>query len=141
MQTFGFLKVLIYKLDKLLIKETFINKMTKKYSGAFTALITPFNEKIETDYNGFKQNIEFQIKEGISGIVSMGTTGESATVTHEEHSKIIARTVKFSDKRCVVIGGTGSNSTEEAVMETEKAQKNGVDAVLLVDCYYYYYQL
>ena len=128
--------MIVYKLNTLLIKETFTYKMVKTYAGAFTALITPFDEKFQIDYVGFKKNIEFQIEEGISGIVAMGTTGESATVTHEEHSEIIARAVKFSNKKCVVIGGTGSNSTEEAIMETAKAQKNGVDAVLLVDCYY-----
>lgn len=107
-----------------------------KYQGCWTALVTPFTDDYEIDWNGFRSNIAFQIAEGVSGILPMGTTGESPTVSHDEHSAVIRKAIEFSGKKCNVFGGTGSNSTDEALMETEKAFKAGVDAVLLVDAYY-----
>ncbi|MCX6695171.1 MAG: dihydrodipicolinate synthase family protein, partial [Candidatus Altiarchaeota archaeon] len=110
--------------------------MNLKYTGAWTALVTPFDGKFNVDWNQLERNILFQIEEGITGILPMGSTGESATVTHEEHSRVTLKSVEYAKGGCKVIAGTGSNSTDEAIYETDKAVAAGVDAVLLVDCYY-----
>ncbi len=105
------------------------------FSGVYTALITPFkNDKI--DYTALEKILEDQISSGVSGVVPMGTTGESPTVTHEEHNEIIKKTVEIVNKRVQVIAGTGSNSTKEAVLLSTVAEKAGVDALLLVSPYY-----
>jgi len=105
------------------------------FSGCYTALITPMNEK-GVDYDGLAQLVEFQVNNGISGILAVGTTGESPTLSWEEHSKVIDDVNKIANGRCVTIGGTGSNSTEETLIGTEHAVECGVNAVLLVDPYY-----
>lgn len=105
------------------------------FQGAFVALVTPFkNGKI--DEEALKNLIEFQIENGINGIVPCGTTGESATLTHEEHNQIVDITVKAVNGRIPVIAGTGSNSSEEAVALTRHAKKAGADAALLITPYY-----
>merc|ERR1711920_818611 len=105
--------------------------------GAITALVTPWAEDGEAvDYDQLRDLVEFQINEGINGLVPMGTTGESPTVSHEEHDKIIAMTVKYVNGRVPVIAGTGSNSTKEAMRLTQEAKNAGVDAVLVVNPYY-----
>ncbi|MFH1789182.1 MAG: 4-hydroxy-tetrahydrodipicolinate synthase [Candidatus Altiarchaeota archaeon] len=106
------------------------------YAGCWTALVTPFNKVLGVDWEQLERNIDFMVEEGLTGVLPMGTTGESATVTHEEHAKIIERVCGYASGKCKVLAGTGSNSTDEAVYETEKAVNCGVDAVLLVDCYY-----
>ncbi|MGH8046178.1 MAG: 4-hydroxy-tetrahydrodipicolinate synthase, partial [Chthoniobacterales bacterium] len=88
------------------------------------------------DAEAFRALIEFQIAEGISGIVPVGTTGESPTVTHEEHMEIIRVAIETAKGRCKVIAGTGSNSTAEAIALTVEAEKMGADAALLVAPYY-----
>ncbi|MDD5459796.1 MAG: 4-hydroxy-tetrahydrodipicolinate synthase [Phycisphaerae bacterium] len=105
------------------------------FHGAMTALITPFDNG-QVDYNTLDEIIEFQIENGIDGIVPVGTTGESPTLTHEEHKKVIERVVKKVAGQVPVIAGTGSNSTAEAIELTEFARKVGADASLQVDPYY-----
>ncbi|MGB9597410.1 MAG: 4-hydroxy-tetrahydrodipicolinate synthase, partial [Candidatus Poribacteria bacterium] len=105
------------------------------FSGCYTALITPMTEE-SVDYEGLKRLVEFQIHSGVSGILAVGTTGESPTLVWEEHSKVIEEVHRIAKGRCMVIGGTGSNSTEETMLGTKHAVENGVEAVLLVDPYY-----
>ncbi len=107
-----------------------------KFEGAWTALVTPFTEEKKIDWQGLEQNIEFQVSQGVSGLVPTGTTGESPTLGWEEHNQVIEKAVEISGKRSSVMAGTGSNSTKEALAGTEHAVKISADAVLLVDCYY-----
>jgi 4-hydroxy-tetrahydrodipicolinate synthase len=105
------------------------------FAGTFTALVTPFiNDQL--DEAAFKALIEAQIAAGITGIVPVGTTGESPTLDHAEHAKVIKLAVKSANGRCKVIAGTGSNATYEAVSLTVEAEKLGADAALLVAPYY-----
>ncbi len=105
------------------------------FRGTFTALVTPFrNDRI--DEAAFERLVEFQIENGVSGIVPTGTTGESATLDHAEHNRVIELAVKFARGRCQVIGGTGSNATSEAIALTVEAEKAGADAALIVAPYY-----
>lgn len=105
------------------------------FEGAFTALVTPFkNGKI--DYDALEKHIEFQIAQGIDGVLPMGTTGESPTVSFEEHEEFIRRVVKIVNGRVKVLAGTGANSTSEAVWLTKCAEDAGVDAALSVNPYY-----
>lgn len=105
------------------------------FEGAYTALVTPFkNDKI--DYDALENHIEFQIREGIDGVIPMGTTGESPTLSFEEHEEFIRRVVKIVNKRVKVIAGTGANSTSEAIWLTKGAEDAGVDAALSVNPYY-----
>ena len=107
-----------------------------RFEGVWTALVTPFTKEGKIDWEGLERNIEFQISQGIRGLAPTGTTGESPTLEWEEHNQVIEKAVKVAGKRCPVMAGTGSNSTEEALAGTEQALKIGVQAVLLVDCYY-----
>ncbi len=105
------------------------------FRGSIVAVVTPFkNEKI--DEAKLKDLIDFQIKNGTSGIVPCGTTGESATLSFEEHERTIELTIAWVKKRIPVIAGTGSNSTQEAIMLTKHAAKSGADASLQVSPYY-----
>ena len=104
--------------------------------GVYTALITPFTKEGAFDEAAFKDLIEFQIASGISGLVPCGTTGESPTLSHEEHDRVIQLTVETAAGRVPVIAGTGSNATSEAIQLSQHAEKSGVDAVLLVNPYY-----
>jgi 4-hydroxy-tetrahydrodipicolinate synthase len=105
------------------------------FRGTYTALVTPFrNNRI--DEAAFAQLIESQIAHKIAGIVPVGTTGESPTLDHDEHTHVINLAVKAARGRCKVIGGTGSNSTAEAIDLTRDAEKVGADAALLVAPYY-----
>jgi 4-hydroxy-tetrahydrodipicolinate synthase len=105
------------------------------FSGPMTALITPFANGT-VDETRFKQQIERQIRGGISAIVAVGTTGESPTLTVEEHERVIELAVKFADGRIKVIAGTGANSTAEALELHRFAKQVGADACLSVDPYY-----
>ncbi len=107
-----------------------------KFEGAWTALVTPFTEENEIDWEGFQKNIEFQVSQGITGVLAVGTSGESPTLNWEEHTQVISNCFDISQKRCGVMAGTGSNSTEEALKATKQAKKAGVESVLLIDCYY-----
>ena len=107
----------------------------KQFQGALTALVTPMrNGRI--DEKGLVDLIEFQIDSGIHGIVPCGTTGESATLSFEEHKRVIELTVKTVKGRVAVIAGTGANSTLEAIELTASAKESGADAVLSVVPYY-----
>ena len=105
------------------------------FRGTFTALVTPFRDG-GIDVSRFEQLIETQIASGITGIVAIGTTGESPTLSHEEREQVIRVAVAKATKRCLVLAGTGSNSTEHAIADTKQAEKLGVDAALLVAPYY-----
>lgn len=107
----------------------------EKFHGAYVAIVTPFING-ELDEQGFVDLIEFQIANGTHGIVPCGTTGESATLSFEEHKRVIDITVKVVDGRVPVIAGTGANNTLEAIEFTESAQESGADAVLSVAPYY-----
>jgi 4-hydroxy-tetrahydrodipicolinate synthase len=104
--------------------------------GVFTALVTPFNNKNEIDRDALKRIVDFQIKEGISGLVPMGTTGESPTVTIEENLDVVELVVKAADNKVPVIAGTGSNCTDEAIRMTKVAKAIGADYSLQVNPYY-----
>jgi len=103
--------------------------------GTFTALITPFNGQ-EVDYAGIERLTEFQIENGISGILAVGTTGESPVLSWEEHNAVIEKVARECRGKCISIAGTGSNNTKEALEATKHAAGMGVDAALLVDPYY-----
>ncbi|HPS86957.1 MAG TPA: 4-hydroxy-tetrahydrodipicolinate synthase [Spirochaetota bacterium] len=105
------------------------------FEGAYTAIVTPFNND-KIDYNALELIIERQISEGIDGIIPMGTTGESPTLSFEEHEEFIRRTVKIVNGRIKVIAGTGANSTSEAIWLTKGAEDAGVNATLSVNPYY-----
>jgi 4-hydroxy-tetrahydrodipicolinate synthase len=107
----------------------------KKFHGALVALVTPFIDG-QLDEQGLKDLIEFQIKNGTHGIVPVGTTGESATLSFDEHKKVVDITVKTVNGRVPVVAGTGANSTLEAIELTESARDSGADAVLSVVPYY-----
>jgi len=104
--------------------------------GALTALITPFSDKGGVDEKAFRNLVEWQIKEGIHGLVPVGTTGESPTLTHNEHKHVIEICVEQAKKRVPVVAGTGSNSTAEAIELARHAEKAGADAALVVTPYY-----
>ncbi|HEX9830341.1 MAG TPA: 4-hydroxy-tetrahydrodipicolinate synthase [Thermodesulfobacteriota bacterium] len=103
--------------------------------GSIVAIVTPFKNG-DIDENALKDLIEFQIENGTHGIVPCGTTGESPTLSHEEHEYVIELTVKAVKKRIPVVPGTGSNSTDEAIRLTKFAEKVGADAALSIVPYY-----
>jgi 4-hydroxy-tetrahydrodipicolinate synthase len=105
------------------------------FHGALTAIVTPFRNG-RLDGPALRKLVEFQIRNGISGIVPCGTTGESATLSYEEHERVIDLVLETSDGRVPVIAGTGSNNTKEAVLLTRYAKKAGADAALLITPYY-----
>ena len=105
------------------------------FKGSIPAVITPFIDD-EVDYDSLLKVLNFLIDNGSDGLVPCGTTGESPTLSHEEHKKIIEETIRIADKRVPVIAGTGSNNTLEAVEYTAHAEKSGADAALIVTPYY-----
>ncbi|MCL2138305.1 MAG: 4-hydroxy-tetrahydrodipicolinate synthase [Treponema sp.] len=107
-----------------------------EFEGAFTALITPMKDSGEVDYDGFRRLINFQIDEGIDGIVPLGTTGETPTLDEDEEERLIKIAVETVNKRVPIIVGTGSNDTKHMVQYTERAKRLGVDAALVVTPYY-----
>lgn len=106
------------------------------FTGTHTALVTPFTKDGQIDESRLRQLIEQQIAAGIDGLVPCGTTGESPTLSHEEHNHVIELVVRFAAGRCKVIAGTGSNATDEAIFMTQHAKKVGADATLQVAPYY-----
>lgn len=108
---------------------------TNQFSGVITALATPMKEN-SIDYEGLDALVAHQLSGGINGLVSMGTTGESPTLSHDEHISVVEATVKAVAGKVPVIAGTGSNSTREAVNLTKKAEAAGVDGFLQVAPYY-----
>ena len=110
-------------------------KRSRQFTGSYTALVTPF-QRGAVAYGELRKLVEAQIKGGIDGLVPVGTTGESPTVSHEEHLEIIRVTIEAARGRVPVIAGTGSNSTDEAIHLTEGAAAAGADGFLLVAPYY-----
>ncbi|MDR1498032.1 MAG: 4-hydroxy-tetrahydrodipicolinate synthase [Puniceicoccales bacterium] len=109
--------------------------LSARFSGTFTALVTPFKDG-NVAYDDLRNLVEFQIANGVNGVASVGTTGESPTLNTDEHLEVIARTIEFARGRIPVLAGTGSNSTAEAVFFTQHADKAGADALLIVAPYY-----
>lgn len=105
------------------------------FKGSFTALITPFKDG-HLDEDAFRRLVEWQITEGTHGLVPVGTTGESPTLSHDEHKRIVELTVEIAKKRVPVIAGAGSNATSEAIDFARHAADVGADAVLVVTPYY-----
>ena len=105
------------------------------FQGSLVAIITPFTET-GVDYDALKKLVEFQIENGTHGIVPCGTTGESPTLDHDEHAKVIETVIKAANKRVPIVAGTGSNSTAEAISLTQHAEKAGADGALVVTPYY-----
>jgi 4-hydroxy-tetrahydrodipicolinate synthase len=105
------------------------------FRGTFTALVSPFRDDA-IDFSALEKIIEAQIAAGIDGLVAVGTTGESPTLSHEEKEQIIRFTIEKANKRCLVLAGTGSYSTRDAISATQAAEKLGVDGSLVVAPYY-----
>ena len=105
------------------------------FNGALTALITPFRDGA-VDEPALRDLVEWQIQSGIDGLVPCGSTGESATLTHDEHERVIKLTIEQARKRVPVIAGTGSNATAEAIRLTASARAMGADGALLISPYY-----
>ncbi len=101
-----------------------------------SALVTPFQENLEIDYESLKRLTEHQIQHSIDGIVILGTTGESPTITQNERLQLIESVIKYTNKRCDVLVGTGSNSTQKTIEWTNEAKSLGADASLIVTPYY-----
>ena len=106
------------------------------FKGAGVAIVTPMHEDGSVDYESFEQLVEFQIANGTDAIIVCGTTGESSTLTHEEHLDVLRYCAKVVAGRVPVVAGTGSNCTETAVYLSQEAEKAGVDGLLLVSPYY-----
>ena len=113
-----------------------MNNIKDKIIGSMVAIATPMNENDEVDYQALEKLLEFHIKNKTDVIVSVGTTGESATLDFSEHEKVIKTTIDIINGRIPVIAGTGANSTSEAIELTRKARDIGADACLLVTPYY-----
>ena len=106
------------------------------FTGSLVALITPMDIKGNVDHVSLKKLVEYHIANGTSGIVSVGTTGESATLDHSEHIDVIKRTIDYADGRINIIAGTGANATKEAIELTNKVENIGVIGCLTVAPYY-----
>ncbi|CAM2796034.1 4-hydroxy-tetrahydrodipicolinate synthase [Vibrio ordalii] len=106
------------------------------FSGSIVALITPFNHDGEVDFVSLKKLVDFHVTAGTDAIVAVGTTGESATLTVEEHVKVVAKTVEFAEGRIPVIAGTGTNATHEAVTFSRLLNNTGIAGCLSVTPYY-----
>ena len=110
--------------------------MMQALKGSLVALVTPMEEGGAVDYESLEKLIDWHINQGTNGIVSVGTTGESATLDVDEHVEVIKHTVKHVNSRVPVIAGTGANSTSEAIELTQESKQNGADFALIVTPYY-----
>ena len=110
--------------------------MMQALKGSLVALVTPMEESGEVDYESLEKLIDWHINNGTNGIVSVGTTGESATLDVDEHLEVIKHTVEHVNSRVPVIAGTGANSTSEAIELTQESKQNGADFALIVTPYY-----
>ena len=112
--------------------------MSLRFEGTYTALVTPFRDEPgqPIDWPALDALVDAQVAGGVAGVVPCGTTGESPTLSHEEHAEVVERTIKRAAKRVQVIAGAGSNSTREAVDLAERAERSGADAVMVVVPYY-----
>src|SRR5262245_29222666 len=116
------------------VREDFMAAKTR-FRGSFTALVTPFKNG-SLDEAAFRALVSWQISEGTHGLVPVGTTGESPTLSHDEHKRVVEWCIEEAKGRVPVVAGAGSNSTKEAVELAEHAEKAGADAVLVVTPYY-----
>lgn len=107
-----------------------------RFQGTFTALVTPFKEDLSIDWDAFDRLVESQIAGGVEGIVPCGTTGESPALDHEEQLELVKRCVKLAKGKCVVLAGTGTNSTKSTIANSQAAARAGADAVMVVVPYY-----
>jgi 4-hydroxy-tetrahydrodipicolinate synthase len=110
--------------------------MRSKFKGSLVAIVTPFAPNGEVDFDTLSTLIEWHIEKGTSGIVPCGTTGESPTLSHEEHEKVVECAVRTANGRVPVLAGAGSNSTEEALRLVRHAEKTGADGALVITPYY-----
>jgi len=108
---------------------------TAIFHGSMTALVTPFNHGV-VDFEALRRMVDWQIESGTHGLVPVGTTGESPTLSHEEHGEVISATIKAAKGRVPVIAGAGSNNTREAVAIAGHAERAGADGLLIVTPYY-----
>lgn len=115
--------------------DTMNTRKGSAFAGLSVAIVTPLRDG-EVDYSRLREQIDFQIAAGVTCLVPVGTTGESPTLSHDEHEKVIAETIQHVAGRCKVMAGTGSNSTAEALRLTTRAAKEGADASLQVAPYY-----
>ena len=106
------------------------------FKGAGVAIVTPMKENLDVDFDRLEEIINFQIDGGTDAIIIAGTTGESATLTMDEHRAVIKAAVEFTKGRVPVVAGTGSNSTRTAIRHTHEAEEDGADALLIVSPYY-----
>lgn len=106
------------------------------FKGAGVAIVTPFKDNLEVDFEQLEKLIDYQIDNGTDSIIICGTTGESSTMSHDEHIEVIRACASYVNKRVPVVAGTGSNCTDEAVYLTKEAQKAGADGALVVTPYY-----
>ena len=108
------------------------------FRGCYTALVTPMKGEMgeAVDFRALEKLVEFQVASSVSGVLAMGTTGESPTVNWEEHSEVIIKVKEFARNRCTVIAGTGSNCTRETMASTRHVAKHKIEAILLVEPYY-----
>ena len=104
--------------------------------GVWTALTTPFSSDLQVDHDLLRRLVEFQVEEGVDGVLPCGTTGESPTLSWQEHDAVVDAAIKAVDGRVGVLAGAGSNNTQEAIRASAHAKEGGATAVLLVDCYY-----
>lgn len=110
--------------------------MEKLFQGTFTAITTPFNADNNIDWQAFEKLVDYQISGGVEGIVFVGTTGESPTLSHQEHQEILRWSVKQVAGRCQVVHGTGSNNTSESIAFAKVAADSGADGHLVINPYY-----
>jgi 4-hydroxy-tetrahydrodipicolinate synthase len=110
--------------------------MTVRFEGTFTALVTPFKDDLSVDWDAFDKLVEAQIAGGVQGIVPCGTTGESPALDHEEQLELVKRCVKLAKGKCIVLAGTGTNSTRSTISTSQAAVRAGADAVMVVVPYY-----
>lgn len=106
------------------------------FEGTYVAMVTPFNKDGEIDEEGFRSNINYLIDKGVNGLLGAGTTGESATLTHDEHQKVIEILIDEVDGRVETLAGAGSNSTKEAIDLVKFSEDVGADAALVITPYY-----
>jgi len=102
-------------------------------NGVYTALITPFNEDGEIDYDAMKNLVEYQVNKGVAGILISGTTGESPTITDNEKWELMGKIKEWIDGRCHLMVGTGTNSTSKSIEASKKAEALGADSLLIVN--------
>jgi 4-hydroxy-tetrahydrodipicolinate synthase len=110
--------------------------MRSVFKGSVVAIVTPFNHDGSIDFDSLEQLVEWHIKSGTSGILPCGTTGESPTLSHDEHDLVVESVIKFVNKRIPVLAGAGSNSTAEALRLTRHAEDVGADGALVITPYY-----